>query len=259
MIAALLTLHPRAVTNAHEEEQRRGSIKDGLRYVWSDQPTLAMIGLVIAIVFFVFPVMGVMMPLYAKDVLGLGADKMGLLMGISAIGALMGSIILLMIPRHRRRTFMIIGSVSGALALTGMGMAHQFNVAAVAVVFLTVGISTIFGLANTIVQERAPAAMRGRVSAIFGLSFFGLMPFAGLGLPFLADRIGIRTTLFVSAAAYFVLVIYILMGHGHRFEERRRRANRAAAAGDRPLNGAVHQTSLIYGCHLWHSSAQWCS
>jgi len=36
---------------------------------------------------------------------------------------------------------------------------------------LAVGLSANFGLANTIVQERAPAALRGRVSAVFGLSF----------------------------------------------------------------------------------------
>ena len=35
----------------------------------------------------------------------------------------------------------------------------------------------MFGLANTIVQERAPDAIRGRVSAIMGLSFFGVLPF----------------------------------------------------------------------------------
>ena len=45
---------------------------------------------------------------------------------------------------------------------------------------LAIGLATNFGLANTIVQERAPAHLRGRISAVFGLSFFGLMPIAGL-------------------------------------------------------------------------------
>ena len=48
---------------------------------------------------------------------------------------------------------------------------------------LAIGFSMNFGLANTIVQERAPSPLRGRISAVFGLSFFGLMPIAGLGIP----------------------------------------------------------------------------
>ena len=55
---------------------------------------------------------------------------------------------------------------------------------------LAIGLSMNFGLANTIVQEHAPAALRGRVSAVFGMSFFGLMPIAGLVVPrsFRLDR-----------------------------------------------------------------------
>jgi MFS family permease len=59
-------------------------------------------------------------------------------------------------------------------------------------IFLTLGTSTMFGLANTIVQERAPDAIRGRVSAIMGLSFFGVLPFSGLVVSKVADLVGLR-------------------------------------------------------------------
>ena len=65
---------------------------------------------------------------------------------------------------------------------------------------LAVGLSANFGLANTIVQERAPAALRGRVSAVFGLSFFGLMPIAGLLTTGLSDLIGIFAVLILNVA-----------------------------------------------------------
>jgi MFS family permease len=219
LIAALCTLHPRPAASAHEEEQRRGSIKDGLRYVRSDQPTLAMIGLVVATVFFVFPVMGVMLPLYSKDILGLDVGKAGLLMGLAAIGALTGSISLLSIPRHRRRKIMMLGAIAGSAALCGLAVAHQFLFAVGSVIMLAVGISTLFGLANTVVQERAPGPMRGRVSAIFGLSFFGLMPFAALGITSVADQIGLRHAMFVSSFSYLALALYVLAGHGKQLDE----------------------------------------
>ena len=59
-----------------------------------------------------------------------------------------------------------------------------------------------FGLANTIVQERAPDYLRGRVSAVFMLSFVGLMPVAGLGVTGLSDLIGMPTALAIAAVCY---------------------------------------------------------
>src|SRR5258705_1243007 len=75
-----------------------------------------------------------------------------------------------------------------------------------------------FGLANTIVQERAPDYLRGRVSAVFMLSFVGLMPVAGLGITGLSDLIGMRTTpaigirtaLAIAAGCYAVIALIVL-------------------------------------------------
>ena len=52
--------------------------------------------------------------------------------------------------------------------------------------------------------------MRGRVSAVMGLSFFGLMPIAGLGVTSLADAIGMRTALAISAIGYGAAALFIL-------------------------------------------------
>lgn len=219
LIVALLTIHPRAKGNASEEAQRRGSIKEGFAYVRTDKPTLAMIALLAATVIFVFPVMIVMMPLYARNVLQLGPDKMGLLMGISGIGSLTGSISLLGVRREKRRGMMFVAVADIALALISLASAHRFAIAAGSLVFLSLGVSTLAGLANTVVQERAPGPMRGRVSAIVGLSFFGLMPFAGLGITSVADMIGIRNALFITSVSYFTAASYILSGPGRHLRE----------------------------------------
>src|SRR5438477_12878044 len=65
-----------------------------------------------------------------------------------------------------------------------------------------IALSMNFGLVNTIVQEQAPAHLRGRVSAVLGMSFFGLMPIAGLIAPGFSDLIGIRPTLGMSSLLY---------------------------------------------------------
>ena len=219
LIAALATIRPIASRPAGEGADRRGGIKAGFAYVRSDKPTLAMIALLAATVIFVFPCFSVILPLYAKNILQLGPDKLGLLMGISAIGGLTGSVGLLGIPRLQRRGALLLAVVGVAVGLTGLATAHRFAVAAGALIILTLGVSTVGGLTNTIVQERAPSAMRGRVSAIVGLSFFGLMPFAGLGLTSLADGVGIRTAMLVSSGSYFAVAITVLLTVGYHIQE----------------------------------------
>jgi hypothetical protein len=159
--------------------------------------------------------MVVMLPLYVKNVLQLGPDKMGLLMGISGIG----SIGLLGLAREKRHRFML-GAVFGiTFALTGLSTSHLLVTAAGSLILLSLGVSTLIGLANTVVQERAPALLRGRVSALAGLSFFGLMPFAGLGITSIADWLGIRTALLLGAAAYVSAAVYVLNGPGREMCE----------------------------------------
>ncbi len=75
---------------------------------------------------------------------------------------------------------------------------------------IAIALSMNFGLSNTIVQEHAPAHLRGRVSAVFGMSFFGLMPIAGLITPGFSDLIGMRTTLTIASIVYGIAAVAIL-------------------------------------------------
>src|SRR5438046_10350310 len=93
MLIAWFPFPPRPRGTAEEEHKRASGIKDGFRYVAKDKPSLAMIGLIAATTVFIFPIITVMMPLYVRLVLELGADRAGFLMGASAV-VLVGAAIL---------------------------------------------------------------------------------------------------------------------------------------------------------------------
>lgn len=216
LVAAILTLAPRQTGTVEEEEKRSGGMKDGIAYVRGDQATMSMIGLLAASTVFVSPIFIVMMPLYVKDVLHVGADKLGYLMSVSGIGSLTGAIGLLAIPPEKRLSRMMLASAGGAVATLGFGLAPNFYIAAACMALMSLSLSTNFGLANTIVQERAPDYLRGRVSALAGLSFFGLMPFAGMGVSTLSDAIGMRPAIVLGGICYAVAAAAILLGPGRR-------------------------------------------
>jgi MFS family permease len=210
LIIALFIIPPRRRGSAEEEEKRASGIKDGFRYVAMDKPSLAMIALIATTTVFIFPIITVMMPLYVRVVLGLGADKFGFLMGASAVGSVVGAIFLISIPRDKRVPLMMVDVGIVACAIFGLSRAPSFYVATALLIFNSLGLSMNFGLANTIVQERAPDYLRGRVAAVFMLSFVGLMPVAGLGITSVSDLIGMRSALAIAAVFYAVISLFVL-------------------------------------------------
>src|SRR5881227_317962 len=210
LIIALFAIPQRVRGTAEEEERRASGIKEGFRYVAKDKPSLAMIGLIAATTVFIFPIITVMMPLYVRLVLGLGADRLGFLMGASAVGSVIGAIFLISIPRRKRVPFMMVNVGIVACAIFSLSRAPNFYLATALLIFNSLGLAMNFGLANTIVQERAPDYLRGRVSAVFMLSFVGLMPVAGLGITGLSDLIGMRTALAIAAVCYAAIALTVL-------------------------------------------------
>ena len=210
LIIALFIIPPRQRGTAEDEHKRSSGIKDGFRYVAKDKPSLAMIGLIAATTVFIFPIITVMMPLYVRLVLGLGADRLGYLMGASAVGSVVGAIFLISIPRGKRVPIMMVNVCVVACAIFTLSRAPSFYLATGVLIFNSLGLAMNFGLANTIVQERAPDYLRGRVSAVFMLSFVGLMPIAGLGITSLSDLIGMRMALAIAAACYVAIALTVL-------------------------------------------------
>lgn len=217
LMIALTTLPPRARGTAEQEERRQGGMGAGFQHLSKDPPSLAMVALLATNTLFVFPVMIVLLPLYGKNILHLEAAYVGWLMFSSGVGSVTGSLGIMFLPKAARQAVIASAMALICVALISLSQASVFLWAAGSLTCLSLGVSTLVGVANTVVQERSPAEIRGRVSAIAGLSFFGFLPFAGLIMGALADHFGIREILFGSAICYFFLGFGVFVwGNRHR-------------------------------------------
>ena len=210
LIIAIWSLPPRPKGIAEEEEKRASGIKDGFRFVAKDTPSLAMVTLIATQAVFIFPIITVMMPLYVRVVLHRGADSFGSLMGVSAIGSFVGSLFLMGLSRDKRVPLMMINAVAISVVIFGLSFGPSFYVVMALLIVNSLGLAMNFALCSTIVQERAPDYLRGRVSAVFMLSFVGLMPLAGLGITSLSDFIGMRMALAIAAISYGTITLFVL-------------------------------------------------
>ena len=114
LIIAIISIPPRKVGTKEEEEQRRSGMVDGFRYIKSDRIMILMIALIALTTIFVFPVISVMLPLYVRNLLHLGPDKLGLLMAVSGSGSLAGSLGFLTIAREHRFRLMTANAIAVA-------------------------------------------------------------------------------------------------------------------------------------------------
>jgi MFS family permease len=179
--------------------------------VRSDRIIISMIMLIAFNTIFVFPAISpAMLPLYVRNILQLGPRPLGWLMAVSGTGAFLGAVGLLTVERERRLKFMSLNVLAIAVGLFLMSQSHSFALTASAMGVIAIALSMNFGLANTIVQEHAPPPLRGRVSAVFGMSFFGLMPIAGIIVPGLSDLVGMRTAMAAASVIYGVGAFIVL-------------------------------------------------
>ena len=201
----LASLPPRVRGSEEEEHARKTGFADGFRFVRGDAPTYRMVLIMAANALFCSPFVMVLLTFYARRELRLDPAQVGWLMSLTGIGALIASFGLLAIPARKRPSYLRLGAACSVVAMGALAVAGNFLVAALAYGVLTLGLNFIFGIGNQLVQERAPDALRGRVSAVASLSFVAVIPFSGIFAALLDVWVGMRWALVICAVGYAIV------------------------------------------------------
>jgi MFS family permease len=151
----------------HAEEGWRAVI-EGLRFVWREKVILSAISLDLLAVFFGGAT--ALLPIFAQDILRVGATGLGWLRAAPAIGAALMSLWLAHHSRMRHAGLVLLASVVGFGAATiGFGFATVAWLSFF-MLFLTGAFDAVsVVLRLSVVQMRTPDALRGRVAAVNGL------------------------------------------------------------------------------------------
>ena len=150
-----------------------------------------------------------LMPVFAEDVLGVGAGGLGVLMLAAGFGALVGSISVVAIGESvAHQKLQLVFGLLAAASLTAFALSPLF-VLSILLVMITAFATTGFMVVNmTVVQIMTPDYMRGRVVSVRFL-VIGLMPFGALSMGVAAESVGAPTAVAIIAgvgAVGFALV-----------------------------------------------------
>ena len=177
----------------------------GARFLW-EQPVLR--ALTVLLTFFIFATQGLpdVLIFYLKHDLGQGDGVVGLVLGVAAVGTVVGA--LAVAPLRRRLGFGTcwVGSVLlCGLAIGGLGATGSVPpTAALAAVYL--GCTSVAGICSmSLRQQITPDHLLGRVTAAFWTIHFSLGPIGAALLTWAAGHYGVEAACLSSAAACVIL------------------------------------------------------
>jgi len=179
-------------------------LQEGVRYAFGVRSIRAILMLVAVVSFAGMPYL-VLMPVFARDVLGGGSGTLGFLVGSSGVGALAGAVTL----ASRQRVSGVGRMIVPATYAFGAGLIlFSFSRVLWASLLLMgcvgFGMIVLMVASNTLLQAMVDDEKRGRVMSLFTMSFLGVVPFGSLWIGSAASVVGSPLALAVSG---FVCVL----------------------------------------------------
>jgi MFS family permease len=198
-IPLLLWRRPRS-SSKHPRERFVPALNAGGRYVWHE---LVVRRILLRALLFIAPASALwaLLPIVAKDDLGLGADGYGALFAALGVGAIFGALGLGR-ARNRFSSNEILGAagVLYAVASAIVVVAPGFVAALVALVFAGLAWTSMISTLNAELQFFLPEWVRARGLAIYVVVFMGSQAVGGVIWGLAANATGVDPTLLVAAA-----------------------------------------------------------
>lgn len=224
------SMTPRPSTQ--EAESYLTGLRAGFAYVRTDRLILTFVT-VLALANFLQAMLTVIYPVFAERAYG-SSLSLGLIFAGSGAGSLL-SLLLFGLFGHAvpRRDVFIWSFVLAGLPLLAFVATPALAIIIVASLFRGAGAALINPVVTTIMQERVPVALRGRVFGLASASAWVMMPIGALLSGFSIELIGLVATIAVVGVVHIAISLGTLLLPGlHEM-------NRA------PLSGAVREAAPI--------------
>lgn len=199
VLASLFLLRISGLHGSARAHRTKGSLTEGLRYVWSRPDLKAILSML-----FLIGTFGLNFPIFistmAVSVFHADARGYGLLSSIMAIGTVSGALLAAGGSRPRFTSLLISAAVFG-LGCILAAIAPNYWLFAGALVVIGVAALTFTNATNSLMQLTTEPAMRGRVMALRVAVALGCTPIGAPIVGWVADHLGPRWALSVGAAS----------------------------------------------------------
>lgn len=184
-------------------------LKEGFAFIRENRMVAGLLMLTAVISIFSIPY-AVLMPIFARDILKVGARGLGYLMACVGSGALIGAVTLSSLGDFRSKgKLLLAGNLTFCTMLVLFSFSRIWPLSMSLLVVAGWGMMTNMALTNTLIQTAVPDRLRGRVMSVYTLMFMGLAPIgslqAGVIAYWLSAPVAIRIGAIICATAALVL------------------------------------------------------
>ncbi|MGZ6317240.1 MAG: MFS transporter [Anaerolineales bacterium] len=163
--------------------------------------------ILISLIFSVFAISYIpLLPAFVQVVLKQGAAAYGWVTAAFGSGAVVGAVIIARRPRPGwRGNWLFVANILFPIMLSFFVFNTSFPISLVLEVGMGAAFMIEYTMINTLLQTRVEDAMRGRILALYTITFLGFAPFGNLALGALSARIGLSYAIALFAAISLVL------------------------------------------------------
>jgi MFS family permease len=162
---------------------------------------------------------GALLPVFARDVYGVGSVAFGFLAAAPGLGTLVGSIWLASRAKvGAKGRWVVLTTLGLSLALLAFAWSRWYPVSLPLLAGLGLCASIGSGLIATLIQLRVPDELRGRVMGLFVLTLIGVPSLGSLLAGAVAEVVGVRETV-AGSAALLALLTLLAYGRGRALRD----------------------------------------
>jgi MFS family permease len=241
VIVALALMRRADLLRTERLARAKGQLREGLAYAWRT-PRLREPLLLVFVVGLLTYNFNVILPLFARLTFHGGAGTFSALTSLMAGGAVVGGLVVANRGSPNLHRLTLIGMVFGVLIAT-VALSPTLPVALAFIVPMGALSIAFIATANSTIQMRVDATMRGRVMALYAIGFLGTAPVGAPLVGWISQVSSPRVALLVGASSTVVASAVIRLRH--RNEHRRSAAKAAVGADEAPTAGEVQPGSEL--------------
>jgi len=219
MVVALLMMNPIPPVERDRREGVRSSLLGGFRYTLRT-PIVFGLFLTVAAQGFFLSAYVTLLPVFAKDILNVGARGLGWLNAAAGAGALLGALGVANLQTGRRGWVLNFGGFIMPAVLVAFAWSGNFYASVPLLLLLGAGTVIIRTIAATFLLTIVPDSLRGRVISLATMIFYGAPYAAGLPVGYFAERWGTPIVLSLCAPLFLASLLWVYW----KMPEIRRRA-----------------------------------
>jgi len=197
-----------ARTTAASTESPVRAMLAGFRLLRTERVLVSVLGVTAAVNFFYFS-FSPLVQVVATD-FGVGPFLTGLLAAMLGIGMMCGSATIARTQPRRRGRVYVLGASTAMVVLAGFALSPWYLGSIGFLLVSATGMGLFGATQGTLTMVSVPAELRGRALGLLGMAI-GTLPLGMLALGELAERIGAREAIVVSAACGAVVLVVSLL------------------------------------------------